>query len=55
MSLSSLFTPDRIAVIGASDRQGSVGRAMMENFSSFSGDGIPVNPNRETVLDALIG
>ena len=49
-SLSGFFTPDRVAVIGATDREGSVGRALMENLSSFDGDVIPVNPERDSVL-----
>ncbi|MFD1641952.1 acetate--CoA ligase family protein [Halohasta litorea] len=50
--LSGLFDPDRIAVIGATDREGSVGRALLENLATFDGEIVPVNPNRETVLDA---
>lgn len=48
--LSELFTPERVAVIGATDREGSVGRALMDNLSAFDGAVIPVNPNRETVF-----
>jgi len=48
--LSGLFTPDRVAIIGANDEEGSVGRALLKNLSSFDGDVIPVNPNLETVL-----
>jgi acetyltransferase len=48
--LSGLFDPGRVAVIGATDEENSVGRALVENLSSFRGDVIPVNPNRETVL-----
>jgi len=48
--LSRLVTPDRVAVIGASDDEGSVGRALLENLSSFDSDVIPVNPDLETVL-----
>ena len=48
--LSGLFDPDRIALVGATDREGSVGRALLENLSGFDGEVIPVNPNRETVL-----
>jgi len=52
MDLSGLFDPDRVAVIGATDREGSVGRALLENLRTFDGEVVPVNPNRETVLDA---
>jgi acetyltransferase len=49
-ALSGLFSPDRVAVIGATDRDGAVGRALLENLASFPGEVVPVNPNRETVL-----
>lgn len=48
--LSSLFTPSRVAVIGATDREESVGRALLENLSTFEGELVLVNPNRESVL-----
>ncbi|MFB6080586.1 MAG: acetate--CoA ligase family protein [Haloferacaceae archaeon] len=49
--LTGLFTPERVAVVGATDREGSVGRALMENLlDSFAGDVLPVNPNRGMVL-----
>lgn len=50
MNLSGLFNANRIAVIGATDREGSIGRALMENLSEFDGDVVPINPNRDTVL-----
>jgi acetyltransferase len=48
--LSGLFDAHRIAVIGATDRDGSIGRALLENLSEFDGEVVPINPNRETVL-----
>ncbi|MDJ1433464.1 acetate--CoA ligase [Halostagnicola sp. A-GB9-2] len=49
--LSELFEPDTVAVVGATDREGAVGRAILENLSSgFAGEVVPVNPNRDTVL-----
>ncbi|MFB6121801.1 MAG: acetate--CoA ligase family protein [Halobacteriaceae archaeon] len=49
--LSSLFAPDRVAVVGASEKPGSVGRAILDNLrADFGGDVVAVNPNRETVL-----
>ncbi|AHF99315.1 acetyl-CoA synthetase [Halostagnicola larsenii XH-48] len=49
--LSELFEPETVAVIGATDRKGAVGRAILENLSSgFAGEVVPINPNRETVL-----
>jgi acetyltransferase len=48
--LSALFTPKRVAVVGATERQGSVGRALVENLlAGFDGDVVPVNPNVEAV------
>jgi len=44
-----LFAPDRVAVVGATERPGSVGRALVENLADFDGDVVPVNPNYETV------
>jgi len=49
-TLSGLFAPGSIAVVGATDREGSVGRSLVENLSSFDGAVYPVNPNRESVL-----
>jgi acetyl coenzyme A synthetase (ADP forming)-like protein len=49
--LARLFTPERVAVIGATEREGSVGRALMDNLlASFEGEVVPVNPTQETVL-----
>jgi len=49
-TLSALFAPERVAVVGATERPGSVGRALVENlWASFEGDVVPVNPNYETV------
>jgi acetyltransferase len=45
--LSTLFSPERVAVVGATDRPGSVGRALVENLGSFEGEVLAVNPNRE--------
>ncbi len=50
MDLSRLLEPERVAVVGASDEAGSVGRALLENLSTFEGEVIPINPNRESVL-----
>ena len=49
--LSELFEPEAVGVVGATDREGAVGRAILENLSiDFAGEVIPINPNRETVL-----
>jgi acetyltransferase len=49
-SLDFLFSPRSIAVIGATDKEGSVGRSAFENLRSFGGRVVPVNPNHETIL-----
>ncbi|WP_323190104.1 acetate--CoA ligase family protein [Halostella sp. PRR32] len=50
-SLSELFAPESVAVVGATDREGSVGRAIVTNLrDEFDGSVVPVNPNRESVL-----
>ncbi|GCF12236.1 acetyl-CoA synthetase [Haloarcula mannanilytica] len=49
--LSTLFAPERVAVVGATDSEGSVGHAVTTNLlDSFTGDVVAVNPNKETVL-----
>ena len=50
--LDRLFAPRAIVVIGASEREGSVGRQMFENLraSGFGGPIYAVNPKHETVL-----
>ncbi|WP_255194231.1 acetate--CoA ligase family protein [Natronobeatus ordinarius] len=49
--LSELFTAETVAVVGATDREGSVGRAILENLQTeFSGTVVPVNPDRDELL-----
>ena len=49
--LDRMLHPKSVAVIGASERKGSVGTAVMENLclSGFSGEIFPVNPHRRSV------
>ncbi len=49
--LNALFAPKSVAVIGATETEGSVGRAVMENLRLFTGPVFPINPNRKTVFD----
>lgn len=50
--IKKMLNPDRIAVIGASEIIGSVGRATIENLLKSKGRKIfPVNPNRKSVLN----
>lgn len=48
--LEPFFSPRVIAVVGATERPGSVGRALLENLRAFRGRVCPVNPRRATVL-----
>jgi acetyltransferase len=48
--LQAMFAPKSVAVIGASESPGSVGRALIENLRSFGGHVFPLNPNHSTVL-----
>jgi len=50
--LDSIFSPKSIAVIGATETVGSVGRTILENLikGGFPGTLYPVNPKRDTVL-----
>ncbi len=49
-SMSSFFRPRTVAVIGASEKPGGVGRALLENLGTFHGTLYPVNGQRDTVL-----
>jgi acetyltransferase len=51
-SLTPFFEPKSIAVIGASERGGSVGRTLVWNLMTnpFGGLLLPINPNRSSVL-----
>ncbi|HVA95593.1 MAG TPA: bifunctional acetate--CoA ligase family protein/GNAT family N-acetyltransferase [Candidatus Dormibacteraeota bacterium] len=51
-SLQSMLSPKSVAVIGATDRQGSVGRTVLEKLraDSFHGHVYAVNPNHAEVL-----
>ncbi len=51
-SLEKLFGPESIAVIGASNRPGSVGYSLMDNLvgSGYRGVVYPVNPKRKSVF-----
>ena len=50
--LSPIFSPQSVAVIGATETIGSVGRTILENLikGGFAGVIYPVNPKRDTVL-----
>lgn len=48
-TLAPLFAPRSLAVIGASERQGSVGAALLQNLKSCGKPVYPVNPAHSTV------
>lgn len=51
--LKAIFSPKNVAVIGATEREGSVGRTILWNLinNPFGGTIFPVNPTRDTVLN----
>lgn len=51
-SLTAIFAPKSVAVIGATEREGSVGRTILWNLMSspFGGAVYPVTPSRSSVL-----
>ena len=51
-ALEALFRPRALAVVGATERAGSVGRAVMENLiaAGFEGSLYPVNPKADRIL-----
>ncbi|MGC2353748.1 MAG: CoA-binding protein, partial [Candidatus Udaeobacter sp.] len=48
--LDAMFAPKSVAVIGASEKPGSVGRALLENLQSFRDRVFPINPSHATLL-----
>ena len=52
LPLDAIFAPRAVAVIGATEKPGSVGRAILRNLISnpFGGTVYPVNPHRPSVL-----
>jgi len=48
--LSAMFAPKSVALIGASEKPESVGRALTENIQSFNGRVFLVNPSHPTIL-----
>src|SRR5215469_11839491 len=49
-ALNTMFAPESIALIGATEAPGSVGRALLENLKSYDGQIYPVNLRRRSVL-----
>ncbi len=50
--LEEMFGPSAIAVVGASEKQGKVGRVVLQNIlgSGYAGKVYPVNPSHEEIL-----
>lgn len=50
MNLETLFTPDKIVVVGASRQEGKTGHEVFDNLlHDFEGEVVPVNPNADKV------
>lgn len=48
--MKQFFDPQTVAVIGATDRPGSVGRGLMENLLTGDREIFPINPDQQEVL-----
>ncbi|MCE7734595.1 MAG: CoA-binding protein [Candidatus Heimdallarchaeota archaeon] len=50
--LELMFSPDTVAVVGASRRDGSIGKAILKNLLEYGYEGTiyPVNPNTKSVM-----
>jgi len=55
-NLDALFKPQSVAVIGASERPGSIGRILTENLlqAGFGGPILPVNPRYKSLLGVTV-
>jgi len=51
-NLDKIFRPDSIAVIGAGERPGSIGAALMRNLiqGGFAGEIYPINPKHGVIM-----
>jgi acetyltransferase len=51
LNLDRLFAPRSLAVVGASDRKGTIGAAVMQNLleGGFAGTVYPINPRHSTI------
>ncbi|MGQ4554287.1 CoA-binding protein [Halobellus sp. GM3] len=50
MALNALFSPETVAVIGASKSPEKIGHEVLANLGGFDGDVFPVNPNSDGEL-----
>ena len=52
IQLRNMFSPTAIAVFGATEKVGSIGRAVLQNLSgNFDGQVFPINPKHKRILD----
>lgn len=51
MELDAVFAPGRIALVGASERAGTMGRLLWDNLRSFPGEVVPVS--RSAAIDGV--
>ncbi|MDQ3455942.1 MAG: CoA-binding protein, partial [Actinomycetota bacterium] len=49
--LDAVFNPRRIALVGASERPGTMGRLLWDNLRTFPGEVVPVS--RSTAIDGV--
>jgi len=54
-NLDAVFEPKAIALIGASNREGSVGAVLARNLfgSGFAGPVMPVNPHERAIRSSV--
>ena len=50
-NLNRMFKPRQVAVVGASEKKGTIGNALIRNLieGGFSGTLLPVNPKHKTI------
>ena len=47
--LDAIFNPSSVAVVGASDRPGKLGKILMHNLRGFGGDVVPISRSQERI------
>ena len=52
-NIDKIFKPASVAVIGASETEGTIGNSLMRNIvaGEFPGDVFPINPKHDTIMD----
>jgi len=52
-NLEKMFHPNSVAIVGASEKKGNVGTAIMKNLinGEYPGNIYPVNPNYKTIFE----